>query len=305
VEPENFPLYSSLAKSKAPTNPYQEWQVDSTGEPVFESTPDGSDVTEFENEAENRERIGNRVQIMRKAWSVGHLQETFSQSGGVAGVPSEAARSKTLCVLKMKKAIEALIGSDQDIATATGGQGDKIRALGKFIDATNTDFPAFARTPSASIGTTSGLTEATFNAVLQSRYLATGDRKKTILYAGTTLKQAVTNFVRAESASVGNTYRVQQMAESKTVTLSVNTYDSDWGMVDVIPDVFLGRTSAGAIDTTSKSRGYLIDPDMVTIGFIENPTTFPLPDYGGGPRGYVRTIFTLAVKNPSAMAKFA
>jgi hypothetical protein len=305
VEPEDCPLVSMLNKSEAPMATVHEWQVDSYGNPKFSPARDGADVTNFNNRAENRQRINNRLQILQESWSVGKLQEKISRGGGTAGVSSEKAKSQAATMIMLKEGMEACIASDQDIAEESGNYGDQLRALGKFTDATNTDFPAFARTPLASIGTTSSLTEATFNAVIQSRYKASGRKRKTVLFAGPSLKNKITNFVRAESASVGNTYRVQQMASEKTVTFSVNTYESDYGSVDIIPDLFLGRTSGADADTTSYERGYLLDMDMVSLSIMDNITQYELADQGGGPRGFAEAIFTLVVNNPKALGKFA
>src|SRR5690606_7888105 len=182
VAPERTPLYSTLPKSAAPKALYQEWQVDGLDAPTFPGVVDGTDQTTFDNKAKNRARVGNRVQEFREPYMVTRLQQDVA----TAGVPDEYGRSKSRAVLDLRLDIEACLGSDQDIQVGSGSQESKLRALGKWIDSSNTDIPEVARTPSTSIGTTSSLTETTFNAVLQSAYEASGSASNYMLYANTT-----------------------------------------------------------------------------------------------------------------------
>ena len=55
----------------------------------------------------------------------------------------------------------------------------------------------------------------------------------------------------------------------------------------------------------SKARGYVIDSDLVGIGYMIGLENQELPDQGAGRRGLIKTVLTLMCKNPKGLGKFA
>lgn len=303
VEPTKTPMYSSFPKGPKPTANLHEWQVDDYENVKITGVVDGSDVASYENKAKNRTVISNRVQEFRRTYGVTRRQEMVA----TAGVSSEYGRSKTKAVTEIKRDIESAIGSDNDVVVGTGSAADQMRALGKFIDSTNTDFPAFARTLAAAEGTTSSLAEDSFDDVIQAVYEACGSAMGYDLFANSTLQKEITKMSKWQSdvSSHTSVYRQNEDATSKTITRSVQFYNSDWGTVAIKPDLFLGRTDAGELTTASKQRGYLIEPGQVTLNFMQTPTAEEFDDMGGGRRGMVSALLTLCVKNPKGCGKFS
>ena len=150
--------------------------------------------------------------------------------------------------------------------------------------------------------TTGTQTETTFNTVLQELYEANGmPGGQLTLLAGPSLKQEISNFSRAV-ASVQNTYNVTQAADSKKITLTVNVYEGDFGLCNIIPSLFVNRTSGSA--TVDGDAGLLIDPEYVAMHTLKAESSTSLEDQGGGARGYVDVIAALSCLSPKAHGYF-
>lgn len=304
LEPEETPVLSRLNKAAAPGAAYHEWQVDDLSTPAFAGIVEGEDVSSFVNKSENRARIGNYVQKFRRTWKVTDILE----ASDVAGVASEVANAKSKVTRELKRDLEAAICSDQDRQADTGTLPYKFRALGAWIaSASPSDVPASFRTPSASIDATAGasLAESTVNGVLQSMFEVSGGKKDYFVPCGPSFKSYVSNFQRATGSSgTTKTYQVTQDAGSHRIDLSVDVFNSDFGMITLVPTMFNGRTSGGSVGATQRMRAYVIDPELVSVAYMKPLGSSDLPDEGGGKRGYVDTILTLVVKNPKGLGKF-
>ena len=300
VEPQKTPILSGMPKFRAAQAAVIEWQMNSTEEISFIAVPEGTDQTSFEDKAKNRVRDGNRTEELRVPYQVSNKQMRVE----TAGVPNELGFAKAQSMIELKKNWESLIGSDQEEVTGSGGSADQLRALGKWIDNSNTDIDASVRTPAASIGTTSALTEPTFNDVLQSVYEAAGVVQTMRLYAGSGLQRKISDFTRAEGTTTPTPFQVNSNQDSREIVFSVQFYRGDYANVQVISDLFLGRVTDVAFDTQAKERGYLLTPEMVMHSITEAPHHFENSNEGGGPRGFAGMEGTLVVKNPKGLGKF-
>jgi hypothetical protein len=278
-----------------------EYQTDDLDAPSFEGIAEGEDVATFKDQGDGRQTLSSLMQKFRDVWQVSTEQELVN----TAGVASDVAYAKAKAMKQLRLSMEAAIGSDTEAVAGGGGAAYKMRGLVKWIDAANTNIPASVRTPAASVGTTSGLTEAGFNTVLQSAYEQSGVRKNWRLFAGPTLKKTITGFTRAEGSITATPYNVTQAADSNKITLNVMRYDGDFGTVDVINDLWIERTSGvKAIAAANREAGLLIDPSLVSVGYLEQPFAKELDDNGAGRRGYCEAIVTLICKNPLGLGRF-
>ncbi len=313
MEPEDTPKLSMFAKVQKPTNVLQEWQMDTLQTPSFTGTVEGSDVTNFSNKAAQRARAGNYVQWQRRPWMVSRIVEAVD----VAGVSSEVGNAKAKAMRELKRDFEAAIGSDNDRQADNGSVPYLMRALGTWISSTGpSDITVPYRTPAASINTTAtaSLTEDNFNAVFQSLFESNGGKREYTLFAGPSLKRAISKFQRQEGATTAKSYMVTQNATEHEIDLNVELYEGDFHTVTIIPDLFNGvlTDAAGGVTPGTawvtnqvRARGYVIDPELVGIGYMVGMESIELPDQGGGRRGVVQGIMTLMCKNPKGLAKFA
>lgn len=319
LEPEDTPKLSMFNKSPRPTSFYQEWQVDTLFPPNFSGVLEGQDATTFDNAAENRARIGNYVQKFWRKWAVSDIVE----AADVAGISNEVANAKMKKLREIKRDIEAAIGSDNEMQADNGSVPYLLRGLGVWISTGSSQtvhtVPSAFVTPANSINTTatSSLTETNFNTVFQSIFEQNGGKRAYTLFAGSNLKKYISLFQRVTGASgTTQTYQVVQAAEQHEIDLHVDLYNGDFHTVTIIPDLFNGLASqsqgiGGTLNAVfphtnqSRARGYVIDPDLVGIGYMIGLTNQELPDQGAGRRGLIKTVLTLMVKNPKGLGKFA
>src|SRR5579864_5167717 len=225
LEPEDCPKSSTFPKSSRPSNAYQEWQVDNLQPVAFGGIIEGQDVQAFTDQVASRARIGNYIQNFRRTWAVSRNQEASIP----AGVADEVSNSKMKAMRELKRDIEACIGSDNDRQQDNGSVPYKTRALGKWINTSpGSDIPAAFATPSGSIDTTAtaSLAESNLNAVLKTIFTQVGNRRGYTLFAGPSLKNAISNFQRATGSSgTTKTYQVTQDAEEHRIDLNVTLYE--------------------------------------------------------------------------------
>ena len=301
VAPKQTPILSGMPKFRAQTNALFEWTTDDLDNVSFDGVLEGKDQDTHKDQTDAKVRIGNRYQQFRDSYAVSDIQ----QMSNPAGVSNEEAASKAKAMLQLKLSMESAIGSDNDIQAGTGLATSKLRGLGAWINASTATLDSSIRTPAASIGTTSSLTESGFNDVLQSVYEASGVVQSMSLFAGPTLQRKVSDFTRAEGTTTPTPFTVNSNQAEREIVFSVQFYRGDFANVAVISDQFLGRTSNAAADATSKARGYLLTDEMVNVSVWKAPFIFEQSDEGGGPRGFARSDISLVVKNPKGLGKFA
>lgn len=298
LEPESTPFVSMMQKGRA-TGTFVEWQADKLSTPDFDGVNEGEDVSSFKNQAEDRARLGNFVQKFRDTFQVSDIQELVD----TAGVANEFANAEAKAVRNVKRSIESAFCSSQDRQSDAGsGTPYKTRGMLKWLGVGGqpSDIPAAYQ--NVANDTTGTQTEATFNSVLQELYQANGmPGGQLTLIAGPSLKQEISNFSRQLAAANG-TYVVNQDAESRKITLTVNLYEGDFGNVAIVPSLFVNRTSGS--DTVDADAGLLIDPEFVGMHSLKAESATELEDQGGGRRGFVDVIAALACYSPKAHGFF-
>ena len=298
LEPESTPFVSMMQKGRA-TGTFVEWQADKLSTPDFDGVNEGEDVSSFKNQAEDRARLGNYVQKFRDTFQVSDIQELVD----TAGVANEFANAEAKAVRNVKRSIESAFCSSQDRQSDAGsGTPYKTRGMLKWLGVGGqpSDIPAAYQ--NVANDTTGTQTEATFNSVLQELYQANGmPGGQLTLIAGPSLKQEISNFSRQLAAANG-TYVVNQDAESRKITLTVNLYEGDFGNVAIVPSLFVNRTSGS--DTIDADAGLLIDPEYVGMHSLKAESATELEDQGGGRRGFVDVIAALACYSPKAHGFF-
>ena len=296
LAPEETPILSLCGKGKASAT-YTEWTVDSLAAPVTTGVSEGSDVTSFSDKFANRARLGNYIQMMRREYLVSNLQQAVTSVG-----PANVAQAEAQSMREIKRDIEATIASDNEMTVENGaGIPYGMRGLGKWIQSTaqaTNPVPAAYRTPSGSI-IASTLSESSFNTMIGSIFAKNGEMNSLTLVANVALRQLISNFTRATPASAGVTYHVNQDATSKQITLSVNLYDSDFGLVKIV------NGNPVCMPTGSTNVGYVLNPKYLSFNTLIPMGATRLENQGGGERGFIDVAGTLCVKHPQAHGKIA
>ena len=292
LAPEETPITSLAKKSKA-TATFNEWTVDTLASPVTAGVREGQDISSFTDKFSGRARLGNYIQLFQKNYMVSQLQDAVESVG-----PAKIAEAEAKAIREMKRDIEATVAGTQDRAVEDGSTtAYALRGLGNWLSSSGpADVPSNYRTPAGSInssGTT--LTESVFNSLVASIFSQTGTVDALTLVAGTTLRRTISGFARSDGNSSENVFHVNQMATDKEITLSVNTYDSDFGLITVI--------NGNPACMPSAATGYLINPDYIGIAELMSIGSTRLPNQGGGERGFIDAALTLQVHSPLAHGK--
>lgn len=311
VDAKTCPVVSTAKKGSEPINPLTQWQADSFAATTVPSgVLSNADVSssDFIDNAANRAILSARVQKFREVPSVDDLAQNVSEVAGV-GKKREMARAVTKSLEQIKRGMEAAFCSDQESQEQSGSDPYLTRGLGKWIqNGAQTDLPVNSnyRTPTASIVTTAtaSLTESNVQDMLQSIYQQTGKVSTYSLICGPALKRAFTGFTRTQFASTDVAAAIRtlnQEAESKKLTSTVDIFEGDFGTLELIPSLFLAKD--GSTDE-QLSRGYVLDMDMIELRYNRKPRFQELEDRGGGSRGIVDAICALCVKSPLGLGKF-
>lgn len=299
LAPEETPILSSLNKQKANAT-FVEWTVDSLSAPVTTGIDEGADVTAFTDKFAGRARLGNYVQKFRRDFKVSDLQEAVDSVG-----PAKVAQAEAKAIRELKRDVEATIASTNDRAVEDGaGTAYALRGLGDWLDSAGpSDVPAGFRTPAASIytDTAAGTTEfgeEALNNIVTSIFEQTGSTNDLILVADTGLRRVISDFARTSGEGTDSVRRVNYDGGSGEITLRVDMYASDHGVISIVNANPACMPNFGG--NTANSSGYILNPEYAGIHELIPMGSTRLPNLGGGERGYVDCALTLGVYHPQA-----
>ena len=290
LAPEETPLLSLCGKGTAKST-FSEWTTDKLATPVTTGISEGVDVTSFSDKFAERARLGNYVQIFRRDFLVSNLQQAVNSVG-----PANIAQAEAKAMRELKRDVEARICSNSDRTVEDGaGTPYALRGLGDWLDSAGpADVPAAYRTPAASIAA-SAPNETTFNDIVASIFSVNGEANSLTLIANVALRKVMSNFTRSSGAAASEAvYRVNQNAETKKVTHSVQVYDSDFGIVKIIN---------GNNDCMTGPSGFVVNPSYLQFNTLIPMGATRLENQGGGERGFVDMTGTLVCKHPGAHGK--
>ena len=290
LAPEETPLLSLCGKGTAKST-FSEWTADKLAAPVTTGISEGTDVTSFSDQFAQRARLGNYVQIFRRDFLVSNLQQAVNSVG-----PANIAQAEAKAMRELKRDVEARICSNSDRSVEDGaGTPYALRGLGDWLDSAGpADVPAAYRTPAASIAA-SAPNETTFNDIIASIFSVNGEANSLTLIANVALRKVISNFTRSSGAAASEAvYRVNQNADTKKVTHSVQVYDSDFGIVKIIN---------GNPDCMTGASGFVVNPSYLQFNTLIPMGATRLENQGGGERGFVDMTGTLVCKHPGAHGK--
>jgi len=292
LAPEETPVLSLASKSKA-TATFNEWTVDSLGTPSTTGIQEGADISTYSDKFATRARLGNYIQLFRRDYIVSQLQQAVDSVG-----PAKLAEAEAKSIRELKRDVEKTICSDNDRSAEDGSSVRyQMRGLGLWLSNTpGADVPSAYRTPTASInGSGTTLTETVFNNLVASIFTQTGNVDALTLVAGTALRRVVSGYARNDGNTSENVYHVNQMADDKQITLAVNTYDSDFGLISVV--------NGNPVCLPDANRGYIINPNYIGVAELLSVGSTRVPNAGGGEKGFVDAALTLQVMSPLAHGK--
>jgi len=229
-------------------------------------------------------------------WSVTREQEAHSSA---VSVDKENAKEKALKQLIRNK--EYTFYGDQDkVSDVPGVTAGVTEGLGSITDPANTNFAAAYRTKAASVygGAVASFDDAALNAQLASMFGEGGEYLDLHLLAFSGLR---THIVANMTRTAGTASQVDyNMNGTAIIPYNVEMYDSDFGQVKIIN---ANPQLAVAADTTSKTRGYIIDPAYLEFGQIWGEGSEEYEDRGAGSVGACDCYGSLLSQGPNRLGK--
>lgn len=299
---------SSAKKGSKPGNTLMSHVCDAYSAAVTTGTVDGADVgaSDYQDKSATRAIVQNYVQIFRRSVRVSTLAQEVSNIAGV-GSGGELASSIAKAIVELKRDIEKSVLSANDAQLDDGSSPYLTKGLATWISTAGgsvLQVPSGFRTPTASIettATTSNITDVTVQDVLSSIFSETGSTKNYIMPLGRTLRRAFTDRltgVRSSTDATNNIAATQVRTFSpqkgKTVTMSVDTFDGDFGKIAIANSNFM----------TAATDGHVLDMSGIELRYGSLPAVTKLPNAGGGEARMIEAIAALIVYNPLGHGKF-
>lgn len=307
---DETPFLSSIGTKKA-TSVYHEWQTDSLAAPVANAKAEGLDFSAADTPTSTT-RLGNYSQILIKEIKISKTLDSVSK----AGRNSEFAYQMKKKGTELKRDLEhALVGTRQ--ITNGSGTADTVgdntgRNMGGYqswIPKEN-NWDASAGTPAfqaaaggdgktahtaATAGThTLALTDV--DEVMQRVYEEGG--KATVMMMSPSNKRSFSTLAQG----AGNTRR--NLDEKGSIRQSVELYESDFGVVKVVPNYIQGL--ANGLDISDGVGGatdvLVYDPSWWSMANLRALQTADVGQKGDSTVGMIVEETTLECRNPHGSA---
>ena len=307
VDAHDTIVTSTCKKGSKPGNTLMSHVADAYSAAVSTGTVDGTDVgaSDYQDGSANRALVQNYVQIFRRSVRVSTLAQEISNIAGV-GSGGELANSIARAIIEIKRDIELSVLSANDARLDDGSDSYLTKGLATWISTAGgsvLQVPSAFRTPAASIetsATTSDISDQTVQNVLSSIFGETGSTKNFVMPVGRTLRRAFTDrLTGTRSVTDSNGVAATQVRtfsplKGKTVTMSVDTFDGDFGILALANSNFL----------PAATDGHVLDMSGIELRYGSLPAVTKLPNAGGGEARMVEAIAALIVYNPLAHGKF-
>lgn len=292
IDPVDTPFLNGIGKSTC-NNTTPNWLVDNLAAAASNATVEGADVSSSYTARDGATRLSNATQILTKLAEVSSTVEASDTAGG-------ANKMKYQLGIKLKEMARdteyALLNAEYNAGTASTARqmrsliGDGV-STGWLNSATyygSGTLYQFSGTYSA----TNDLTETIFNTQIQAAWQEGG--KVDMVLASPTQKRIISGFY-------GNTKAAVNMdAGDKKVVSVVDVYESDFGMVKIVPERFFR--------TIQPSTGVfydfvaIIQKSLWETCYLQKPSTEKMAKVGLSERVMISAELTLKAKAPKGNA---
>jgi hypothetical protein len=284
ISPQDTPIMSSIGKGKA-TAVYHEWQTDALASAnTSNAAVEGADASAAT--LTPTVRIGNYTQIVQKTTQVSGTLESVDK----AGRKSEKAYQLAKASAELKRDIEAIITANQGRDAGSSTTARKMGSLLSWIK-TNTNKqsattagadPTTIGVSTRTDGTTRTFQESMLKDVVQKVFSSGGT--PTLLVVPPALKQVVSGF----TGLTQHRYNSNATAEI-TILAGADLYQSDFGVLQIVPNRFM------------RSRDALVlDPEYASLNYLRPFQTNDLARTGDSEKTQILAELTLEVKNEAA-----
>lgn len=286
VDPFKTPFFNMCKKAEAKQT-YHEWDTDSlANQNLNNAAVEGDNPTNIA--LTPTVRLGNYTQISTKTIQISGTSQSVVAAGGSNKMGYQLLKKSK----ELKRDIEGILTNN---AAKVAGNSSTARVLAgwpawcatnEVFDATSGADPSegapFNGTqPRTYSSAQTAVSEARVKTVLQKVYTNSGESPEYALMSPTN-KQ---NF----SAFTGPGTRFIEVEDSTLLT-KVDQYESDFGEIKLIPDIFL---------STSKNVMF-VNPNYVRVAYLRPFQTIPLAKTGDSDQKMLLVEYTLELGNEKA-----
>ncbi len=306
IDPDKTPFLSNLTTDTVGTQTKHEWQTQGLTAPAVNSQLEGDTITSTPNK--QRSRIANYFNISRKSFGVSGTARAVN----IAGVQDEYDEQRLLKSLEMKRDMEVTLLTNQ--AYQAGGTTTARICAGLPAYITNWDagitlytaptgdgtdkwnFAAATTTCTRAL-TLSQMNTATYNAVVKGAVpnmaLMSAYQKKAFSQLALT----------STSGAVQLRYNNPDAMQGKLIS-AVEMWQSDYGAIQVVPDLQMDLDPGVAAITTNKYNLFILDTRYLATVYLTGRqfVSRDLGVTGDADQGYVLAEYTLRVGAPTAQA---
>lgn len=294
ITPEETPFITLVGRENVKST-HPEWSTDTLATPVTSNQQIEGDEYTYAAITPTT-RVGNYTEIGRKSYIITRTQESTLK----AGPKSELGRERRKKGVELRKDMEASLLSNK---ASLAGDSSTARQLGSMASwltsndsrgATGGDGgfnTGTGLTVAAGNGTQRAFSKALFDAVILSAYTSGGS--PTTFLCSPYVKTVFSTLM--QSANTPTIYSNVSGEKQATIYAAADTYRSDFGVIDVVPD----RVMA-AVGATLARNGYLIDPDMAAVGIFDDIFEDRPAKTGDAEKRVLLVEFTLIMKNQAA-----
>lgn len=281
VDPFKTPFLNMCKKTKAEQTNH-EWNTDALdAQNLNNAAVEGDNPTNVT--ITPSVRLGNQCQISTKTIQISGTSQAVTAAGGTNKMGYQLLKKSK----ELKRDMEGILTNDTAKAAGNSTTARKLAGLGSWLK-TNTvkgaggvDPAAADGTGTRTDGTQTALIEANIKSVFQKIYSASGDSPEYGLVSAVN-KQNISAF-----AGPGTRFIEVEDAVLKT---KVDVYQSDFGEVKLIPDIFLARSR----DT------FWLTPQYARVAYLRQFQTIPLAKTGDSDQKMLLAEYTLEMGNEKA-----
>ena len=297
IAPTATPFMTKCATGKA-TNTYTEWQIDDLHSvDPSNARVDGADAGA--DQSAPSVRVGNTLQISDKRIRISGRAETVNK----AGRKSEMAYQMAKASRSIKRDMEATLTGNQGALAGDSSTASLLAGLRTWLvtnmesaaGTVNTGYSAAPGPAAATPGTARNPEWNFIDTVIRKCY-DSGGEPDTMLVTPT-MKQLVSNYLFSSSARVAALYSdAGQTERTLKANAAVDVYISDFGVLQIVPDRFLGHNGTVADD----SNIYILDMSMWEVSYLRNFRTKKLAITGDAESKQLLVDYTLVSRNEAA-----
>ncbi len=283
ISPQDTPIMSSIGKGRA-SAVYHEWQTDSLAAATSgNAAVEGADATAATLSPTTR--LGNYTQIVQKTVQVSGTLEAVDK----AGRKSEKAYQLAKASAELKRDIETIITANQGRTAGSSTSARKMASLLSWIKTNTNKGGGTTATDPTTIGESTrgdGITrtfqESMLKDVVQQVYTEGGT--PTLLVVPPALKQVVSGF----TGLTQHRYNSNATAEI-TILAGADLYQSDFGVLQIVPNRFMRTRDA-----------LVLDPEYASLNYLRPFQTNEIARQGDSQKTQILAELALEVKQEAA-----